>query len=274
MLRHVHTPSTIDDALSHLRDRPPGAVRVVAGGTEVMAAVNAGTEPATELLSLRRVGLSHVSRSAREITIGATTPLAALATDSRLAFLVPALDAVAAPPVRTLATIGGNLFAAAPYGDLAACLLALDARAHVAGPEGVRVVAVEEVIDHGVDETEILNQFDIQEPPEGAWFFHKAARRRLNSAAVVTVAARLRFAPDSHDRVASARIALTGVGERPWRARPAERILAGRPLTPDTVREASAAVLSHMVPRTDAYASGWYRARVLPIHLRRALLGV
>ncbi|QVQ53331.1 FAD binding domain-containing protein [Spiractinospora alimapuensis] len=273
MLAHVHTPTSLDDALSHLRDRPPGTVRVLAGGTEVMPAVNAGTEPATELLSLRRVGLAHVSRSEHEVTVGATTPLADLASDPRLSFLAPALGAVAAPPVRTLATIGGNLFAAPPYGDLAACLLALDARAHVAGPAGVRVVAVEEVIDHGVAEAEILTRFDFRAPAEGTWFFHKAARRRLNSAAVVTVTAHLHRAPDAPDHVASARIALNGVAERPWRARAAERALAGRALTPEAVLEASAAVLSHVVPRTDAYASGWYRARVLPTHMRRALLG-
>jgi CO/xanthine dehydrogenase FAD-binding subunit len=57
------------------------------------------------------------------------------------------------------------------------------------------------------------------------------------------------------------------------RARSAEAALAGRPLDAAAVNEAADRALDDANPFTDAYASAWYRARVLPVHFRRAILG-
>ena len=46
------------------------------------------------------------------------------------------IESIASPTIRNLATVGGNLFVAQPYGDLAVALLALDAQVDVAGPDG------------------------------------------------------------------------------------------------------------------------------------------
>ena len=60
-----------------------------------------------------------------------------------LAFLRPALDAIASPTIRNMATVGGNLFVKQPYGDLAACLIALGAEAPISGRRGRRGEPVE-----------------------------------------------------------------------------------------------------------------------------------
>jgi CO/xanthine dehydrogenase FAD-binding subunit len=39
------------------------------------------------------------------------------------------------------------------------------------------------------------------------------------------------------------------------------------------VENAGVAARADIAPADDAYASAWYRTRVLPVHLRRALLG-
>ena len=43
--------------------------------------------------------------------IGAVATLADLADEPALGFLVPALETIASPAIRTMATVGGNLFA-------------------------------------------------------------------------------------------------------------------------------------------------------------------
>ena len=53
-----------------------------------------------------------------------------------LAFLHPVARVVGGPAVRAMATVGGNLFAPSPYGDLAVALLALDATVMVQGAYG------------------------------------------------------------------------------------------------------------------------------------------
>ena len=90
------------------------------------------------------------------------------------------------------------------------------------------------------------------------------------SASIVTVAA---IIEQQTGQVASARIALGGAGPRPVRAPHAEEALVGKPLDAETVTAASDLALMDAAPFTDAYASAWYRARVLPVHIRRAILG-
>jgi CO/xanthine dehydrogenase FAD-binding subunit len=95
-------------------------------------------------------------------------------------------------------------------------------------------------------------------------------RRKLNSAAIVAVAAVVEAAGGL---VTSARIALGGVAPRPVRAVSAETVLIGRPLESGVLEEAGRAARADIAPSDDAYASAWYRDRVLPVHLRRAFLG-
>jgi carbon-monoxide dehydrogenase medium subunit len=84
-------------------------------------------------------------------------------------------------------------------------------------------------------------------------------RRKQNSASIVTVASD------------GTRIALGGVAPRPLRARAAEAALAGI-VDREHVEAAAAAAVQDADPADDAYASAWYRRRVLPVHVRRALL--
>jgi CO/xanthine dehydrogenase FAD-binding subunit len=238
----VHTPDSVAGVLAALDD---GAV-VIAGGTHVMPRLNTEASDVNALVSLRRAGLSGVEMvDETTVEIGAATTLTELANAPELAFLRPALDAIASPTIRNMATVGGNLFVPQPYGDLAVCLLALDATAELAGGRTVGVAEAEGLVT--------AVRFAI--PKE--WRFLKAMRRRLNSASIVTVAAVL-DAP---------RIALGGVARKPVRARHAEAALA------DGAEAAAQAALRDIDPFDDAYASAWYRRRVVPVHVRRALLG-
>lgn len=257
----VEVPESVDAVLGALGD---GAV-VLAGGTHVMPRITTEAHDVARLVSLRRAGLAgiEVERSGGEasgrdrcgtVTIGAATTLRAVGADERLAFLRPVIESIASPTIRNLATVGGNLFVEQPYGDLAVALLALDAQVDVAGGASRGVAEVEP----GILVTAV--RFTI--PDE--FLYTKAMRRRLNSASIVTVAAVLGDAP---------RLALGGAGRRPIRSPAAEAVLAAGPLDRERAEAAGRAALEDAEPFTDAYASAWYRARVLPVHVRRALIG-
>ena len=62
------------------------------------------------------------------------------------------------------------------------------------------------------------------------------------------------------------RIALGGVASRPVRATAAEAALAE-----GDIAKAAELSVEAADPFDDAYASAWYRRRVLPVHVRRAL---
>jgi len=252
----VHVPESVPDAVATLR--AGGAV--LGGGTALMPRLNTSAHDVEALVSLRRAGLAGIELAGGVATVGAATTLTALRRDDRLAFLHAALETIASPTIRNMATVGGNLFVPQPYGDLAVCLLALDAEVRLAE----RTAPVEEVLSRGAP-GELVTAVSFRVPEAGEWFYTKAMRRRLNSASIVTVAAVV-----TGD---GARIALGGAGRRPVRARAAEAALGGGPLDRERVEAAAAAALEDAEPFSDAYASAWYRGRVLPVHVRRALLG-
>ena len=246
----VEIPESVDGVLAALGD---GAV-VLAGGTEVMPRITTQANDVATLVSLRRAGLAGIEVDGDRVTIGAATTLSAVGADDRLAFLRPVIESIASPTIRNLATVGGNLFVQQPYGDLAVALLALDAQVDVAGGATRGVASIEP--------GDLVTAVRFAIPAD--FRYTKAMRRRLNSASIVTVAAVLGDHP---------RLALGGAGRKPIRSTAAEAVLAAGPLDRARADAAGTAALEDAEPFTDAYASAWYRGRVLPVHVRRALIG-
>ena len=255
MLAKVHLPSSAAEAAGLLDH----GGWLLGGGTLVMPRVNTGAVPVDALISLRNTGLDGLRVTGDTAEVGAAVTLARLAG---LEFLRPVVRSIASPPVRNLATVGGNLFAAQPHGDLAVALLALDARLDVLSTAGTRTAAVGDPIAPN----EVVTAVHFALPK--VWRYRKAMRRKHNSASIVTVAAALEMADGV---VTHARIALGGVAPTPVLARAAEQALIGRPLE-EAAADAAQAAHEGTAPFDDAYASAWYRARVLPVHVRRALL--
>jgi aerobic carbon-monoxide dehydrogenase medium subunit len=265
MLTEVHVPEDVSVVVSLVAS----GARAIGGGTSLMPWLNDYASPPTELVSLRRTGLAGVHRVGSTVTIGAATTLSQVEHDARLEVLNPVVRSIASVPVRSLATVGGNLFARQPYGDLAVAFVALDARATLVDESGTREMSVEDLVaaDRG---SVLVTAVAFELPGPGAFKYLKAARRRYNSASIVTIAATI---TESDGIVTGARVALGGVGARVVRAHAVEGALVGRRLTDATVQAAGQAGLSELAPADDAYASAWYRNRVFPVHLRRALLG-
>lgn len=103
-------PEGLDDALEAMAQ---GAVPL-AGGTDLVPNMKRGLLQPARLVSLRRVALSGIGPAEDgSLVIGATTSIASVAEDDRIARDWPALasaaSAVASPQIRNAATVGGNL---------------------------------------------------------------------------------------------------------------------------------------------------------------------
>jgi CO/xanthine dehydrogenase FAD-binding subunit len=260
MAVQVETHATLADV-----SRALGAdATYLGGGTLVMREVNAGRLQG-RLLRTADPALRRVSPSADGVEIGAGVTMAMVLAERDLAHLHPVARAVGGPQLRAMATVGGNLFAAHPYGDFATALLALGARAVMAG--GMQR-PIEDVLRDRA-RAGLVAAIQVPRPREPRAFgFLKVSRVKPKGVSVMSIAAHL---PRDGGRLRGVRIAFGAMGPTPLRAAAAERVLEGASLDAGAIARAVAVAAEGLDPPTDALASAWYRREVAGVHLRRLL---
>ena len=269
-VKNYFLPQSLDEAVGLLAEHGPSLL-VMAGGTIAMPLINEGISMPEQVLGLRQAGLSYFKRTNGSITIGATTPLSQLLGQEVAPLLQEAARHTAAWAIRNMATVGGNLFAPPPAGDVAVALLALDARVKLVSARGVRVVPLAEFytgfMTNDLQPDELLTE--IQAPlPRGKTVYLKYGRKHANTPSIVTVAAHLIW---QGSKIKEARLALNGVGPHPLRARKAEAALVGSALDAKTIATAASAATEESDPFTDAVATEWYRRQMVGVYVSRAL---
>ena len=142
--------------------------------------------------------------------------------------------------------------------DLAVALVALDAIVQVRGRSGTRAIPFgafhvlpgqhperETVLQPG----DLITSIDLPALPFARRSLYLKVRDRASFAFALASAA---VALDVQSgTIRAARVALGGVGTKPWRSMAAEQALVGKPATAATFRAASAAALSGARPRKD-----------------------
>lgn len=252
--------------------------RLLSGGTIVMRDVNEGRLTDGVLLRVTDPAYRQINARGARVEIGAGATMAAVLAERDLDYLHAPARAIGGPAVRTMATVGGNLFAETPYGDFAVALLALDAQVLLAAGYGSpRAVPLEEFLSGRArggspsGSPGLVTAVQFNRPQNAADFrFRKVSRVKPKGISVLTIAAHL---PMSGGRIAHARVAYGAMAPTPMRARAVERALDGRALDASSVQAARAAALDGTQPATDAIASDWYRREVLPVHVARLLAG-
>ena len=255
-LTDVVLPSSREEAIAAFGDGR--GVTVVAGGTIVLPEIAAGRLRPTRTLLLARARLDEVRRLDGRLTIGATAPVSAL--ESGPEPLASAARGVADYEVRAQATVGGNLCAPpgleSPRGDLQAALIALDARVRSAGAGGERAETVEEFLGRSPDGRLVL-EIEVDEPKRASYAALDRPHAHSYTALAVACA----------ETAGGVRVAVAGAGPKPVRLAPVEQALTGGGDTERAVEQA----LAQVEPQDDALASAWYRRKMLPVLLRRAL---
>lgn len=259
----LQTFSSVKDANAALQ---AAGTRYLGGGTLVVRAANEGDVSVSSLVRVTDPGLSQIAVSGGKVRLGASVTMAAIARHPELSALAPAARAVGGPAIRNMATVGGNLFAPAPYGDFAVALLALGATVVTEDGE----LPIETFLADRDTSRAVVTAVSLSLPKTESFRFLKISRVKPKGISVLSIAALMQRTADG--TVTSARIALGCMADRPMRAKAAERALLGCKLTPEEIAPALAAAGEGISPITDPIASAWYRAEVLPVHLGRVLL--
>jgi xanthine dehydrogenase YagS FAD-binding subunit len=142
--------------------------------------------------------------------------------------------------------------------DMSVALAALDAVIEVESVQGRRRIPFADFhttpgatpqVETTLTHDELITAVELPPVPVAVNSRYRKVRDRASYAfALVSVAAALRVADG---RVAEVRLALGGVGTRPWRAHAAEKVLLGAPVTEESFARAASVELAAAVTRSD-----------------------
>jgi xanthine dehydrogenase YagS FAD-binding subunit len=140
--------------------------------------------------------------------------------------------------------------------DVAVALVALDAVVHTRGPGSERAIPVDDFFllpgdsperEHPLEHGELIVAIEVPATPTARRSIYLKFRDRESyEFALVSVAAAVRIQDGT---IADVRLALGGVGTKPWRARRAEASLLGQPAGEASFAEAAGQELAMATPR-------------------------
>jgi carbon-monoxide dehydrogenase medium subunit len=278
--------STIDDALDLLRRHVLDG-KVIAGGQSLLPLMKLRLARPERLIDIGRLdALRGVrSRPGGRLAIGALTTYAELmATPSvlRLALIGDALPHIADVQVRNRGTIGGAIAHADPAADIPALLLALGAEVVVRSAErGERSIPIDTFFlgpfATALEPDELLIEILLPAPSGSYGSAYRRLAQQASGFAIAGVAAVVgrtgagADGDEGHGIVDDVRVAVTGVGDMPYRATAVEDALRGTSLSSADIDAAIGAITSGVRVQGDIHADAAYRTAMAEVMARRAL---
>jgi carbon-monoxide dehydrogenase medium subunit len=190
-----------------------------------------------------------------------------------------AMPFIAHPQIRNRGTVGGSLAHADPAAELPAVALALDARFRLRRRGAERWVRARDfyvgLFSTLLETGELLTEIEIPAAAARTGCSFQEVSRRHGDFALAGVAATMTL--DDRGRVASASLALLGVGEAPILAERAADDLGGAvvgedgSLDPEIVAAAAEATAAGLDPSSDIHASAAFRRHLARVLTERAL---
>jgi xanthine dehydrogenase FAD-binding subunit len=267
-------------AVKLLQEHPEA--RIIAGGSDVLIQIREGKLAGCSLVSiqkideLRGVGIDDTGT----IRIGPLTSFSHITADPIIQKHIPvlgeAVDTIGGPQLRNIGTIGGNVCNGVTSADSASTLVALDAVMEYLGPNGIRLVPIQEhYVGAGktaLAHDEILQAILIpKESYENCYGnYIKYAMRNALDIATLGCSANVRLSKDRKtiDRL---RLAYGVAGPVPMRAPSAETAAKGKPVNEETITAAAKAALADVNPRTSWRASREFRLQLVEELAKRAV---
>jgi CO/xanthine dehydrogenase FAD-binding subunit len=276
-MREVLLPESLDELWSMLEDNP--GARVYAGGTDLLPRMRRGDVQPPALICLERTArLKGVHDEGDTVFISAATTFTEILEHPLLHEHFPvlrqAIEKLASPPIRNMATLGGNIVNASPAGDTLPPLYCLGADIEIRSRSEGRKVPLDRFIKGpglvDLQPYEIITGALVKKRPEfNVSHFEKVGRRKAQACSVASLAALMDISSDGTIR--SARLAWGSVGPTVVRSDDMDAALRDKPLSPGTLTSLQPLVTDTVTPISDIRASAEYRSLVAAKLLYRLL---
>ena len=260
-------PTTLEDALKYLSHYKKENLKILAGGTDLLVKMKTTDLSADYLMNIK--GIKELDYIDIEVglKIGAVTSLSGVVKEKKVKekyiALFEGIHSMAAPAIRNMGTVAGNLGNASPAADTIPPLIVFGAKVKLTSKQKERIILVEDFIT-GVGKTvldpdELITEIIIPKTGEncGSAFIKnsrvKADLSKINCAIYLEREA---------NRCKEIRIAFGSVAIKVIRARKTENILKGMVLNPELMSHALLEASKEIQPIDDIRSTADYRIMV------------
>ena len=277
----LYQAKTVAEAVALHLEHPEADI--IAGGTDVLVQMREGKRAGKSLLSIQ--GLDEIRGITLEedgtLRIGSLTTFSHITNNpliqEHINVLGEAVDMVGGPQIRNAGTIGGNTCNGATSADSTATLHAYEAIVELTGPNGVRRLPINEFyiwagqvdLQPGEIQTAILIPKESYENTHGHYI--KYAMREALDIATLGTSVNVRLSEDKKT-VERVRIAFGVAGPTPLRAKAAEELGNGQPLSMELIEKVAAAVVTDLKCRDSWRASKAFRTHMAVECTKRAFI--
>jgi carbon-monoxide dehydrogenase medium subunit len=263
--------TSIDDALSALAG---GDAKVIAGGMSLLPLMKLRLASPGRLVDIGKLSELRGSGPTADggFELGALTTYADVLEMTQLPVARECIEGIGDVQVRNRGTVAGAIAHVDPASDAPALGLALDYSVVLRSSRGERVVPLDGFFvgpfQSAMEPDEIIVSLRRGPLPDGANGSYQRLEQMASGYSIVGVCA---VVATSGGSVTHARVALTGVGEVPYRAKAVEAALMGSDGSPAAVAAAAEHAADGQTVNSDIHADRDYRARMAVVYTRRAI---
>lgn len=269
-------PNSVAEAVRLLGANTENAF-VLAGGSDLLVKMKGGfVEPALVVDIKAVVELRQIRSTDTGFWIGAAVPCVELGESALLRAawpgVVEAANLIGSKQIQGRCTIAGNLCNASPAADSVPALVAAGARVHIVGPNGNRVLAVQDVLlspgKTALAPGEIVEAIELDKrPPRAGDAYIRFIPRTEMDIAVASAGISLTLDPDG--TIETARVALGAVAPTVLRVDEAAASLVGTQLEGAALNRLAEACSAAARPINDKRGTIAYRTNVVGVLAKR-----
>lgn len=269
-------PKSLSEALNILDEYQKKNIKILAGGTDLLVKMKTIELNIDYLLYIKEIDELNFINTSNGLSIGATIPFSHIIKEDKIkteyTALYEAIQAIAAPAIRNMGTVAGNIGNASPAADTVPSLIVFDAQVLIESKQSKRTLFLKNLF-LGPGKTvlrndELITRIEVPEvkPNTGSAFIKKSRVKADLAKINLAVAVQRKGQNCENCKIAFGSVAATVV-----RAENTEKLLEGKALTEELISQAAQGVAEEIKPIDDIRSTAEYRIAMSREMLRDAL---
>ncbi|MFZ2330994.1 MAG: xanthine dehydrogenase family protein subunit M [Atribacterota bacterium] len=269
-------PKSLSEALNILDEYQKKNIKILAGGTDLLVKMKTIELNIDYLLYIKEIAELNFINTSNGLSIGATIPFSHIIKEDKIkteyTALYEAIQAIAAPAIRNMGTVAGNIGNASPAADTVPSLIVFDAQVLIESKQSKRTLFLKDLF-LGPGKTvlrndELITRIEVPEvkPNTGSAFIKKSRVKADLAKINLAVAVQRKGQNCENCKIAFGSVAATVV-----RAENTEKLLEGKALTEELISQAAQGVAEEIKPIDDIRSTAEYRIAMSREMLRDAL---